>query len=130
MSVNTGLAHLSDTLFTTAIAVYAAAAFGYAAEYAFGRRGRIAETTPAAAPAEEKLLVGAAGLSTADALSDADDEVASSTLSTAKPPAAHDRAVLAGRIAVVLTLVGFAVHATSVIVRGTAVDRLPWGNMY
>src|SRR5204863_3798119 len=107
------------------------AAFGYAAEYAFGRRGRIAETTPAAVPVEEKLLVGAAGLSTADALSDADDEVAtSSTLPTAEPPAARDRAALAGRIAVLLTLVGFAVHASSVIVRGTAVDRLPWGNMY
>jgi cytochrome c-type biogenesis protein CcsB len=129
MSVNTGLAHLSDTLFTTAIAVYAAAAFGYAAEYAFGRRGRIAETTAAAPPAEEKLLVGAAGLSTADVLSDADDEVAtSSTLPTVEP--ARDRAALAGRIAVVLTLVGFAVHACSVIVRGTAVDRMPWGNMY
>jgi cytochrome c-type biogenesis protein CcsB len=131
MSVNTGLAHLSDTLFTTAIAVYAAAAFGYAAEYAFGRRGRIADTTPAAAPAEEKLLVGAAGLSTADVLSDADDEVATSSAQPpAEPPAARDRAAMAGRIAVVLTLVGFAVHATSVIVRGTAVDRLPWGNMY
>jgi cytochrome c-type biogenesis protein CcsB len=131
MSVNTGLAHLSDTLFTTAIAVYAAAAFGYAAEYAFGRRGRIAETMPAAVPAEEKLLVGAAGLSTADALSDADDEVApSSRPPTIESPAARDRAALAGRIAVVLTLVGFAVHASSVILRGTAVDRFPWGNMY
>jgi cytochrome c-type biogenesis protein CcsB len=131
MSVNTGLAHLSDTLFTTAIAVYAAAAFGYAAEYAFGRRGRIAETTPAAASVEEKLLVGAAGLSTADALSDGDDELATSArLPTAEPPAPRDRAALAGRIAVVLTLVGFAVHAGSVAVRGSAVDRLPWGNMY
>jgi cytochrome c-type biogenesis protein CcsB len=131
MSINTGLAHLSDMLFTTAIAVYAAAAFGYAAEYAFGRRGRVAETTPAAVPAEQKLLVGAAGLSTADALSDADDEVAaSSTLPTAEPPTPRDRAALGGRIAVILTLVGFAVHASSVIVRGTAVDRLPWGNMY
>jgi len=131
MSVNTGLAHLSDTLFTTAIAVYAAAAFGYAAEYAFGRRGRIAETTPAATPAEEKLLVGAAGLSTADALSDADDEVASAAPPpTVEPPEPRDRAALAGRIAVVLTIVGFMVHAGSVIVRGTAVDRLPWGNMY
>ena len=33
------MAHLSDTLFTTAIAIYALAMVGYTAEYAFGRRG-------------------------------------------------------------------------------------------
>ena len=59
MAVNSGMAHLSDTLFTTAIAVYTLAMIGYAAEYAFGRRGRIAHDLPAAAPA--KVLVGAAG---------------------------------------------------------------------
>src|SRR5690348_18382763 len=44
------MAHLSDTLFTTAIAIYTLAMICYAAEYAFGRRGRIAmtsRTTPA-----------------------------------------------------------------------------------
>ena len=50
MAVNSGMAHLSDTLFTTAIAIYTLAMICYAAEYAFGRRGRIAmtsRTTPA-----------------------------------------------------------------------------------
>jgi hypothetical protein len=59
MSVNTGLAHLSDTLFTTAIAVYAAAAFGYAAEYAFGGAGASPRRRPLRRPGW-KLLVGAA----------------------------------------------------------------------
>ena len=45
MTVNSGMAHLSDTLFTTAIAVYTLAMISYAAEYAFGRRGRIALTS-------------------------------------------------------------------------------------
>ena len=56
VAVNSGMAHLSDTLFTTAIALYTLAMISYAAEYAFGRRGRIAltsRTTPA------KVLVGA-----------------------------------------------------------------------
>ena len=42
--INGSMAHLSDTLFTTAIAVYALAVVGYTAEYAFGRRGRVAAT--------------------------------------------------------------------------------------
>ena len=45
----TRLAHLSDSLFTTAIAIYALALVGYCAEYAFGRKGRIAETSIASA---------------------------------------------------------------------------------
>ena len=55
--INGSMAHLSDGVFTTAIATYAAAMVGYTAEYAFGRRGRIAATftTPA------KVLVGAGG---------------------------------------------------------------------
>ena len=40
--INGSMAHLSDTFFTTAIAVYALAAVSYTAEYAFGRKGRIA----------------------------------------------------------------------------------------
>ena len=49
MAVNSGLAHLSDGLFTTAIATYSLAMASYTAEYAFGRRGRVAETSRAQA---------------------------------------------------------------------------------
>jgi cytochrome c-type biogenesis protein CcsB len=35
-----------------------------------------------------------------------------------------------GRIAVGLTIIGAVVHASSIAVRGAAVDRVPWGNMY
>jgi cytochrome c-type biogenesis protein CcsB len=35
-----------------------------------------------------------------------------------------------GRIAVGLTVIGAVVHASSIAVRGAAVDRVPWGNMY
>jgi cytochrome c-type biogenesis protein CcsB len=140
MSVNTGLAHLSDGLFTTAIATYALAAFGYTAEYAFGRRGRIATTSAAQAstiraPKPEAVLVGAAGLSTADSISDAEDDVAPAAPvvvlvdDDANRPR-RTRAALAGQAAVALTVLGWVVHAVSVTVRGVAVDRVPWGNMY
>jgi len=54
--INGNMAHLSDGLFTTAIAVYALAMVGYTAEYAFSRVGRKLD---AAVPARE--LVGAGG---------------------------------------------------------------------
>ncbi len=53
--INGSMAHLSDTFFTTAISVYALAAVAYTAEYAFGRKGRVAATSPA------RELVGAGG---------------------------------------------------------------------
>jgi hypothetical protein len=53
MAINDGMAHLSDGLFTTAIATYTLAMIGYAGEYAFGRRGRVATSAP------QRQLVGA-----------------------------------------------------------------------
>jgi cytochrome c-type biogenesis protein CcsB len=43
---------------------------------------------------------------------------------------ARDRRSLAGRTGLVLTVVGALVHTGSVVTRGLAVDRVPWGNMY
>jgi cytochrome c-type biogenesis protein CcsB len=136
------MAHLSDTLFTTAIAIYALALISYAAEYAFGRRGRVATTaaqsvTAAATIATEsakavskpKVLVGAGGPSVLD---DSDAPITiDPALDGAEPPKAKrpwgDRM---GRFAVGLTVLGALVHASSIAVRGAAVDRVPWGNMY
>ena len=47
--IDGSMAHVSDGLFTTAIATYALAMVGYTAEFAFGRVMRSA--APAAAPA-------------------------------------------------------------------------------
>jgi cytochrome c-type biogenesis protein CcsB len=122
VAVNTQLAHLSDGLFTTAIATYSLAMACYTAEYAFGRRGRVARTTPASASA--RVLVGASGPSVDEA-----------------PPSTHDRSATRGRspasgaerigrVAVVLTVLGALIHLGSISLRGLAVDRVPWGNMY
>ena len=59
--IDGSMAHLSDGLFTTAIATYALAMVGFVAEYSFGKRGRIAATVPIAAPKRELGSVGAAG---------------------------------------------------------------------
>ena len=40
------------------------------------------------------------------------------------------RAQTAGRAAVALTVIGWALHVGSVVTRGLAAHRVPWGNMY
>jgi cytochrome c-type biogenesis protein CcsB len=109
-------AHLSDTLFTTAIAVYALAMVGYTAEYAFGRKGRVAAT---AVTARQRELVGAGGPPVTD--------VAASAPGVASGRSGAERV---GRGAVALTVLGLVVHVFSIAVRAIAVDAVPWSNMY
>ncbi|HEX3337141.1 MAG TPA: c-type cytochrome biogenesis protein CcsB [Jatrophihabitans sp.] len=118
--INGNMAHLSDGLFTTAIAVYALAMVGYTAEYAFSRVGRKLD---AGVPARE--LVGAGGPPVG---------VGPSTPAVPDLPAgAKGRRRFAhrmGRLAVALTVLGALVHTASIAVRAGAVDAVPWSNMY
>ena len=111
--VDTGLATLSDQLFTWAIVLYSLALVGYCGEYAFGRRGRVAATSPATAPAVEPALVGG-------------------PVAGAAAPAGRraPQAERFGRLALATTAVGLALHLGSLVTRGLATDRVPWGNMY
>jgi cytochrome c-type biogenesis protein CcsB len=117
VAVNSGLAHLSDALFTTAIATYALAMACYTAEYAFGRRGRVAATSRV----EKRVLVGAGGPPVEEPGAEPPTPAGSD------PRPAGERL---GRLAVVLTIVGAAIHLGSIALRGIAADRVPWGNMY
>jgi cytochrome c-type biogenesis protein CcsB len=126
----TALAHLSDTLYTFSIVAYAVAMVSLGGEYAFGRRGRVARTS-AAAQAPAKVLVGAG----APVEGAASVERAETPPSDTPPPtdsAARDslNAERFGRIGVALLILGVLVHAAAVSIRGAAVDRVPWGNMY
>jgi cytochrome c-type biogenesis protein CcsB len=94
VQVNEGLAHLSNSLFLTAVICYAVAMLGYACEFAFGRRARLA---------------GGSGR--------VDGRLGNSAL-------------LSGRAAAAVTVLGWAAHVGSVTTRGLAAHRVPWGNMY
>jgi cytochrome c-type biogenesis protein CcsB len=109
------MAHLSDGLFTTAIAVYAGAMVGFTAEYAFGRVGR----KLAAAPAPSRELVGAGGPPVVE-----DAPPADATLSR------RSKAERIGRWSVIACVIGALVHTASIGVRAIAVDAVPWSNMY
>ena len=54
MRGNAGLATLSDHMFTWSIVLYTLALVAFCGEYAFGRRGKVASTSP------ERVLVTAA----------------------------------------------------------------------
>jgi cytochrome c-type biogenesis protein CcsB len=127
MAIDTGLASLSETLWAAATGTYMLAVVGYTGEYAFGRRGRIARTAPVtvAEPALAGVGVGRnpAGLPdrpTADESRPRPDQAGEKS----------DSGRRWGRFAVALTVLGVLLHLASVAIRGIAVDRVPWGNMY
>lgn len=117
-AINESMAHLSDTFFTTAIAVYAVAAVSYVAEYSFGRKGRIAAT----APVEQRVLVGAGGPPVT--------APAPPVVSSAAPPGRRTFADKCGRAGVAITVLGVLLQLVSIAIRGVAVDAVPWSNMY
>jgi cytochrome c-type biogenesis protein CcsB len=104
------VAHLSDTLLFVAVLMYAASMLGFAAESATRRAARVMSVAAA-----ERALVpaGAAGL----------DDV---ELSVAPAP----RPSRIGLVALAVTAAGWLTHVTSVVTRGIAAGRVPWGNMY
>jgi cytochrome c-type biogenesis protein CcsB len=137
--VNTGLADISNDLLLTAVVIYALAMLAYACDFAFGKK----KVPAARAAARVPVLVGA--------------EPAAAGAGEAAPPAASAAPVTPGgeaggfgpgqrhglraalgldsvgrlvTIAVVLTSVGLAAHIGGVVLRGLAVHRLPWGDMY
>lgn len=108
------MAELSDTLLFIAVVVYALAMLGFAGDGASRqarKQGASAETVRVPA------LVGGPG--------DPPAPPALPPVSLAKP----SRGV-AGTLAVWLTAGGAVVHTGSVVARGIAADRVPWGNMY
>ncbi|HEX4726820.1 MAG TPA: hypothetical protein VH298_03425, partial [Jatrophihabitans sp.] len=131
MAIDTGLASLSETLWAAATGTYMLAVVGYTGEYAFGRRGRIARTTPVAVAEPALAGVGAQRGTgrTTTALPDrpaaSPDQPADQTVGKSV-----DGGRRWGRFAVALTILGVLLHLASVAIRGIAVDRVPWGNMY
>ncbi len=142
---------LSNHLLVASMVAYSLAMLGFAAEFSFGRRSALTrvldrgDSVPVrvAGPAPARVLVGSAG---SESRSGSGFEVpagssgATSTLPAgplpgrgAGRPGSEDAAGPPGRLgqaALALTVVGWAVHVGSVVARGFAAHRVPWGNMY
>jgi cytochrome c-type biogenesis protein CcsB len=108
------VAELSDRLLFVTVLLYAVAMLAFAGAAA-SSRARVVTGARAAEPA--RVLVGSGGPP------------------VPPPPVApvaerSARATRAGRVAVLVTSLGWAVHVASVVTRGFAAHRVPWGNMY
>ena len=104
------LGQLGDVLLFAAVIVYALAMLGFAGEQA-SRQARRAVT---AVRASSQVLVGSGGPPVT---------LPAETVTVEAPSRA-------GRFALALTACGWAVHVTSLVLRGFAAHRVPWGNMY
>ena len=132
------MATLSHDLLFIAILGYLFAMMAYAAEYAFGNRGVVARVARRPAPvARELVAVGAGGpapLAETIPVSPAGPSTPHDGDSIEGPSVEPERlaryADLAGRLGIVLTVLGFATHLACLICRGIAAGRVPWGNMY
>jgi cytochrome c-type biogenesis protein CcsB len=113
---NSELAQLSDQLALGTVLLYVVAMAGYALDLGFGRGRR---TATAETKAEEKVLVGAAAPNSAGVSDEPDPDPAPSTQ-------ARDW----GKFAVLISVLGWAAHLGTIITRGMAAERWPWGNMY
>lgn len=107
MPVNPVLASYSDLAYGTALVLYLLAMVLHAVGYAVGR-----------APATVLGAQRAAG---------GDGPIA--TLAPESPPL-RDTSERVGRAAVALTALAALVHTSSLVLRGIATGRAPWGNMY
>ncbi|SDG44094.1 cytochrome c-type biogenesis protein CcsB [Sinosporangium album] len=117
--VDAGLATLSDQLVLVTVLLYVAAMIGYALELAFA-----APRTNQVSGARRKVLAGAGGPS-------ADESAGSEVSATStKPPASPGWAQRAGTVALVVGWLGWAANLAAVVIRGLAVERWPWANMY
>jgi cytochrome c-type biogenesis protein CcsB len=119
------LAQLSDRLFLATVLLYALAMLAFAGEQAARRSSRVAEATAAglsvrdAAAARTRAMAGRTTTLQAPALQ-----------APSQPHVAEPRSSRAGAAGMAMTAVGVVVHVGSVVARGLAADRTPWGNMY
>ncbi|MFP5219279.1 MAG: c-type cytochrome biogenesis protein CcsB [Actinomycetes bacterium] len=121
-------ADLSDATVTAAVLLYAVAMLALAGEQAARASARsgsrasrraAAEAARRATAERTRVMAGAGGPAVPEQPS--------------APPAAAPESARRSRVGqagMALVLLGLIVHGVSVVARGLAVDRVPWGNMY
>ncbi|MEV6958954.1 c-type cytochrome biogenesis protein CcsB [Streptomyces sp. NPDC051207] len=139
-ATNENLAHLSNVLIYSAMAVYTLAFFAYIAEWLFGSRSKVGRTAAAltAKPQAEAgsgpaVTVQQAGGTAVLERPKVVVRSASGTRDVPDGPGAHggdQQGDLYGRIAISLTALGFLLEFGGVLTRALSVERAPWGNMY
>jgi cytochrome c-type biogenesis protein CcsB len=123
VSANETLAGYSNLLLYSSMAVYAGAFGAFATDLAVSGR----QATAAAAAQVKDAVKSAVKEPALVAAGNAPQPRAASEVTSPPVPPIRRRAV---GIAMSLTWLAFLLHAGAVLLRGLAVDRPPWGNMY
>jgi cytochrome c-type biogenesis protein CcsB len=110
--------YYSTLALVSSVVVYVLAMFAHAAEWAAARR--TGQTEPAT---RELVGVGAADMRSETV--EGRDHVGVET-----PPISSPRVEQFGRMGVALTIIGFLLSVTGVLLRALAAQRAPWGNMF
>jgi cytochrome c-type biogenesis protein CcsB len=133
MAINQGLSHLSDHFLMVTLVLYFLAVLAFAADFAFGKR---TSAEPVKAEVPELVTAGAAGAAAAT--------TSPASASTGTGRAGNGGAAAMGhtgrprlrdasfwvRAGLALTALGLLAHIVGVVIRGLAVHRVPWGDMY
>nr|WP_202457096.1 MULTISPECIES: c-type cytochrome biogenesis protein CcsB [unclassified Streptomyces] len=135
---NENLAHISNVLIYSAMAVYLLAFFAHMAEWLFGSRSKVARTAAALTPSKTAAAAPAvtAQAKGGTATLERPKVVTRSVAGTRDVPdgpgasAGDEKGDLYGRIAVSLTVLAFLLEFGGVLTRALSVQRAPWGNMY
>ena len=114
MPINETLSHYSDLAFGSAFAVYLLALTLLIAHFAATRPTTLQVTEPS------KVLVGAGG----------PPPPSSGTPGRVIDVPRRSLRERLGRMGVSLIILGWGLHLASIVLRGLATDRAPWGNMY
>ncbi|MFD7922927.1 c-type cytochrome biogenesis protein CcsB [Streptomyces sp. NPDC059740] len=138
---NENLAHLSNYLIYSAMAVYTLAFLAHMAEWVLGSRSRVGRTAaaltasaqPAATSAAPSVNVATRG---GTAVLERPKVVTRSAAGSRDVPdgpgaaGGTEKGDLYGRMAISLTVLAFAIHVGGVVTRAMSVQRAPWGNLY
>ena len=120
------MAGLSNDLFVVTVMAYAIGMVAFAADLAFRRApSRIIR---AAVPmmANQKVLVGSGGLSDAPPITPPSSTSPGIEV-VEEPSRAYGRAA---KLGLAVTILGWCTHVATIVTRGLAAHRVPWGNMY
>src|SRR5215212_2979020 len=111
--------YYSNLALLSSVVVYVLAMFAHAAEWAAARR------TGQTEPATTRELVGVGAADMRSEPVEGRDHVSVET-----PPISSPRVEQFGRMGVALTIIGFLLSVTGVLLRALAAQRAPWGNMF
>lgn len=126
--VNETLGRYSDLLYVTSIGVYSLAAVLLFTALAMGAKAKAYVGDLADSDKQARELVGATAAPTR-AVPSAGDRTPGK-ISGPPPAPRRNRAAVLSASAYPVVILGLVAHVASIVLRGLATDRAPWGNMY